>query len=148
MNIGEALAALPQTRILRSAARAVVFGKGNHERVESEDCVRNPVADREDEAGLPVMRHGAAGIDLGSEVHWVCAPKINGKGRDVATFGATTPELEKMAFWLKERKVDTVALESVRSIHQHQFKAMPLEHFMRCDPVNSGALMASPAEWP
>ena len=58
------------------------------------------------------MRHGAAGIDLGSEVHWVCAPKINGKGRDVATFGATTPELEKMAFWLKERKVDTVALES------------------------------------
>ena len=112
MNIGEALAALPQTRILRSAARAVVFGKGNHERVESEDCVRNPVADREDEAGLPVMRHGAAGIDLGSEVHWVCAPKINGKGRDVATFGATTPELEKMAFWLKERKVDTVALES------------------------------------
>jgi transposase len=58
------------------------------------------------------MRHGAAGIDLGSEVHWVRAPKINGKGRDVATFGATTPELEKMAFWLKERKVDRVALES------------------------------------
>jgi transposase len=30
----------------------------------------------------------------------------------VATFGATTPELEKMAAWLKERKVETIALES------------------------------------
>jgi transposase len=33
-------------------------------------------------------------------------------GREVATFGATTPELEKMAAWLKERKVETIALES------------------------------------
>ena len=45
-------------------------------------------------------------------MHWVCAPKVDGVGREVATFGATTPELEKMAAWLKERKVETVALES------------------------------------
>jgi len=62
--------------------------------------------------GLPVVRKAAAGIDLGSEVHWVCAPKVEGAGREVAKFGATTPELEKMAAWMEERKVETVALES------------------------------------
>jgi transposase len=76
-----------------------------------QDCVSNP-AGEEDGVGLPVVRRGAAGIDLGSEVHWVCAPNANGLGREVATFRATTPELEKMAAWLKERKVETVALES------------------------------------
>jgi len=53
-----------------------------------------------------------AGIDLGSKVHWVCAPKKDGTGRDVEQFGATTPELERMAVWLKERKVESVAMES------------------------------------
>ena len=67
----------------------------------------------EDEsAGLPVLRSRVAGIDLGSETHWVCAPKVDGAGREVAKFGATTPELERMAAWLKERKVESVALES------------------------------------
>ena len=77
-----------------------------------EGRVGNPVEEEDAEAGLPVVRHRAAGIDLGSQLHWVCAPKANGKGREVATFGATTPELEKMAAWLRERKVETVALES------------------------------------
>jgi transposase len=68
--------------------------------------------DSEDVAGLPVVVTGAAGIDLGSEIHWVCAPKADGMGREVATFGATTPDLERMAEWLKERNVISVALES------------------------------------
>jgi len=62
--------------------------------------------------GLPVVRPNVAGIDLGSKVHWVCAPKKDGTGRDVEQFGATTPELERMAAWLKERKVESVAMES------------------------------------
>lgn len=33
-------------------------------------------------------------------------------GREVEEFGATTPELEKLAGWLKERKVESVAMES------------------------------------
>ena len=66
----------------------------------------------EESAGLPVLRSKVAGIDLGSETHWVCAPKVEGLGREVAKFGATTPELERMAEWLKERKVESVALES------------------------------------
>jgi len=62
--------------------------------------------------GLPVVRPNVAGIDLGSTHHWVCAPKSDGAGREVEQFGATTPELEKMVEWLKERKVESVAMES------------------------------------
>jgi transposase len=62
--------------------------------------------------GLPVVRPNVAGIDLGSTKHWVCAPRQDGTGREVEQFGATTPELEKMAEWLKERNVESVAMES------------------------------------
>src|SRR5882672_2217696 len=65
----------------------------------------------EDTEGLPVIRPLVAGIDLGSEQHGVCAPRLDGVGREVAVFGATTPELEKMAWWLKQRKVEAVAME-------------------------------------
>ena len=63
-------------------------------------------------AGLPVVRHKVAGIDLGSQQHFVCAPAIEGGGREVVDFGATTSELVRMANWLKERKVESVAMES------------------------------------
>lgn len=63
-------------------------------------------------AGLPVVRQNVAGIDLGSERHWVCSPAEEGEGREVAAFGATTGELLEMAEWLKARKVASVAMES------------------------------------
>jgi transposase len=63
-------------------------------------------------AGLPVVRHRVAGIDLGSQRHWACAPTVEGSGREVANFGATTTELIRMAKWFKERKVESVAMES------------------------------------
>jgi transposase len=62
--------------------------------------------------GLPVIRRRIAGIDIGSERHWVCAPTKEESGREVADFGATTPELIRMAKWLKERNVESVAMES------------------------------------
>jgi hypothetical protein len=62
--------------------------------------------------GLPVIRPDVAGIDLGSETHWVCAPNVDRTGLEVETFGATTPELERMAEWLKERRIESVAMES------------------------------------
>jgi transposase len=69
--------------------------------------------DREVEVeGLPVVQPNVAGIDLGSETHWVCAPGADGVGRQVEQFGATTPELERMVSWLQERKVESVAMES------------------------------------
>jgi transposase len=63
-------------------------------------------------AGLPIVRAKVAGIDIGSERHWVCAPELEGSGREVADFGATTPELVRMAGWLKERKIESLAMES------------------------------------
>ncbi len=39
-------------------------------------------------------------------------PTVEGSGREVADFGATTPELIRMAEWLKERQVESVAMES------------------------------------
>jgi transposase len=62
--------------------------------------------------GLPMIRRNVAGIDLGSERHWVCAPTLDGSGREIASFGATTPELIRMAEWLKARHVESVAMES------------------------------------
>ena len=62
--------------------------------------------------GLPVVRCKVAGMDIGSERHWVCAPTVAGNAREVADFGATTPELIRMAHWLNARKVESVAMES------------------------------------
>lgn len=62
--------------------------------------------------GLPIVRRNVAGIDLGSERHWVCAPSLDGSGREIADFGATTSELLRMAKWLKDRGVESVAMES------------------------------------
>jgi transposase len=62
--------------------------------------------------GLPIVLHDVAGIDLGSRSHWVCAPAKDGPGREVAEFRGTTPELIRMAQWLHDRKVKSVAMES------------------------------------
>ena len=62
--------------------------------------------------GLPVVRRNVAGLDLGSEQHWVGAPAADGEGREIAAFGATTPELIRLAQWLKERHVASLARES------------------------------------
>jgi len=62
--------------------------------------------------GLPVVRHDVAGVDLGSKEQWVCAPALKGEGREVASFGATTAELMRMAQWIQARGVKSVAMES------------------------------------
>ena len=62
--------------------------------------------------GFPVLRRHVAGIDVGSEQHWVCAPAREGPGREVAVFAATTPGVEQLIAWLHERGVGSVALES------------------------------------
>src|ERR1700736_4252558 len=70
--------------------------------------------------GLPVVQHKVAGIDLGSERHWVCAPTLEEGGREVADFGATTCELIRMAKWLNARRIESVAMERVYWIAPHE----------------------------
>lgn len=73
---------------------------------------KKTAASRSQLQGLPIIRRNVAGIDLGSEEHWVCAPTVNGQGREIASFGATTSELLHLAEWLKARRVESVAMES------------------------------------
>lgn len=62
--------------------------------------------------GFPVLRRDVAGIDVGSEQHWVCAPACTGEGREVAVFSATTAGVHALIAWLQARRVTAVALES------------------------------------
>jgi transposase len=62
--------------------------------------------------GIPEIRHRVGGTDLHSERHWICAPSVDGKKREVKVFGATTVELMRLAGWLKQRRVESIAMES------------------------------------
>jgi transposase len=62
-------------------------------------------------AKLNIINRDAAGIDIGSEFHYVCVPD----GRDevrIGKFGCFTGNLHKLADWLSKCKVSTVAMES------------------------------------
>jgi transposase len=59
-----------------------------------------------------ILRREVAGVDLGRREHYVCAPALQGEGRDVESFGGITAEWYRMADWLKARGVQSVAMES------------------------------------
>ena len=58
-------------------------------------------------------RRNVAGIDLAWRAeHYVCGPRRENGEYEIVSFGTTTPELHRMLHWLKERKVESVAMES------------------------------------
>ena len=62
--------------------------------------------------GLPITQTNVAGIDLGSQEHWVCGPTRSDGKANVRTFGTTTPQLIQLAEWLQGQNVVSVAMES------------------------------------
>jgi transposase len=60
---------------------------------------------------LRCIHPNAAGIDLGSRVHWVALPPGRAE-QTVRSFGCFTEDLEALAKWLKENRISTVAMES------------------------------------
>jgi hypothetical protein len=60
---------------------------------------------------FPIINNNAAGIDIGSEEHWVAVPDDRDEN-PVRPFGCFTSDLHAMARWLKECGVATVAMES------------------------------------
>ncbi|WP_264705004.1 IS110 family RNA-guided transposase [Wolbachia endosymbiont (group A) of Gymnosoma rotundatum] len=60
---------------------------------------------------LEIMNPNAAGIDIGSSVHYVCIPEERDEQR-VQKFSCFTEDLHNIAKWLKKCKVTTVAMES------------------------------------
>ncbi len=68
-------------------------------------------------SGLPSefeqININAAGIDIGSQKHYVAVPKgRDPEGRDVRNFDTFTADLNELANWLKNCDIDTVAMES------------------------------------
>ena len=61
---------------------------------------------------LKPIRPMVGGIDIGGTEHWVCGPERDDGEREVCVFGATTPELKKMAVWLGKLGVESIAMES------------------------------------
>lgn len=59
------------------------------------------------------IRRNVAGIDIaGHADHFVRGPRRDDGGHDIERFGATTAELHKLLAWLKERGVESAAMES------------------------------------
>jgi transposase len=55
----------------------------------------------------------AAGIDIGSEEHWAAVPpERDREGKDVRRFEAFSGDLCALADWLKQCRIETVAMES------------------------------------
>jgi transposase len=65
-----------------------------------------------DRTALEAIRPMVAGVDIGSEEHWVCGPERDDGERLVRVFRATTAQLRDMAAWLLEQGVESVAMES------------------------------------
>jgi transposase len=61
---------------------------------------------------LPIVRPKVAGIDIGSTQHWVCGPPKADGEPNVRVFGTTTDQLNALADWLVEQRVESVAMES------------------------------------
>src|SRR5437899_10089836 len=60
---------------------------------------------------LEVVHPDAAGIDIGNESHYVAVPSARDR-QPVRRFGCTTAEVKAMADWLKQCKIQTIAMQS------------------------------------
>jgi len=69
------------------------------------------VESRKKSRGLEVIRPRVAGIDLGSREHWVCGPG-DAEDRQVRVYGTTTGQLEELADWLEEQRIESAAMEA------------------------------------
>ena len=84
---------------------------------------------------MPLVNPNAAGIDIGDTFHCVAVPE----GRDVVSvreFGAFTTDLESIVRWLKQCKIDTVAMEST-GIYWKNLFAMLVRHGFEVYLVNA-----------
>lgn len=62
---------------------------------------------------LDQININAAGIDIGAEIHYVAVPGgRDPEGQDVRHFYTFTADLNKLADWLRQCKIDTIAMES------------------------------------
>jgi transposase len=63
-----------------------------------------------EDLSLEVIHPDAAGIAIGNESHYVSVPPSR-DSQSVREFGCTTAELKAMAAWLKQCRIQTVAMQ-------------------------------------
>lgn len=114
---------------------------------------------------LDIIQLNAAGIDIGADDHWVCVPSDRDE-QFVRRFGCFTPDLNALADWLKQCRIETVAMEStgvywipvfqileargfeVKLVNAHHLKTVPGRKTDVCDcqwiqQLHSYGLLAS-----
>ena len=60
---------------------------------------------------LPILNSNAAGIDVGSKENYVAVPPDR-SDEPVRCFESLTPDVHRMADWLEQCQIETVAMES------------------------------------
>jgi transposase len=67
-----------------------------------------------------ILNLNAAGIDIGSKEHYVAVPEDRAK-ESVRCFKSFTQDLHELVKWLKECKIDTIAMESTGVYWYHLY---------------------------
>ena len=80
---------------------------------------------------LPLIEPNAAGIDIGHREHW-CAVPSGRCEKPVRSFGTFTEDLEKMADWLHQCGIKTVAMESTGVYWIPAFQILERRGFAVC----------------
>src|SRR4051812_13842874 len=108
-------------------------------------------ARRQEEAAhveaLPVHHPHAAGIDIGSRSHWVCVGfTTDAASRLIREFPTHTDGLRAIAAFLREHRVDTVALESTGIYWVPLYEMLQAEGFevLLVDPSYTHQLRGRP----
>jgi len=73
----------------------------------------NNSSPKQDRSGqLPAIQPNVAGIDVGSREMYVCGPSQPDGERGIRAFATTTVQIQACVAWLKQQKVQSVAIES------------------------------------
>lgn len=68
---------------------------------------------KHDDGGkISALRPNVAGIDIGSREMYVCGPPQQDGRREIRAFATTTQQIQACAVWLKQQRVQSVAMES------------------------------------
>lgn len=92
-------------------------------------------AEKGKSVSMAMVNPNAAGIDIGDSLHVVAVP-ADRDATSVRNFGAFTEDLEKIALWLKECSIETVAMESTGIYWKSLFTVL-VQHGFDVNLVNA-----------
>jgi len=75
----------------------------------------------EEKISMEIVNPHAAGVDVGSRLHWVA---VGQQEKDIREFGVFNQDLFEMADWLHEKQVKTIAMESTGTYWQNLYAVL------------------------